>query len=267
MAITGGDLDLRHAMAQVDLKAMTASVAAHAAVLAAFAMTWSEAVLVEGGTRSAMVSIDLAMREGARGPQAQTVRDPEEHREKPMTPPTETPSHDAIAEPQAHPRQQPTPAPPAPQTGGGGEGRIGQGTAAATTRPLPTARLIPAQMMVAPPAAPQPRGHEGAAEPQGTGGSGGGRTDRAGNAAVSNFKGRIYQHLLRHRRTNTIGSGEVIVAFTIEADGTARAISVARGSGSSRFDREALALVRRASPFPRPPDGAAHSFTFAITGQ
>ena len=267
MAIIGGNLDLRHAMAQVDLKAMTASVAAHAAVLAAFAMTWSEAVLVEGGTRSALVSIDLAMREGGPGPQAQKAQDAEELREKSTRPPTETPTHKAIAEPQARTDPQPTLPPPTPRAGGGGEGRIGKGTAAATTRPLPTARLIPAQMVVAPPAAPQPRGHEGAAAPQGTGGSGGGRTDMAGNSAVSNFKGRIYQHLLRHRRTNTIGSGEVLVAFTIEADGTAGAISVARGSGSSRFDREALALVRRASPFPRPPDGAAHSFTFAITGQ
>lgn len=267
MVFPRGSRDFGHPMAQVDLKAMTASIAAHAAVFAALAMTWNEAVLVEGGTRSALVSIDLAMREGGPGPKTQAVAEAEQARQQPETPPTEAPSHTVMAEPQARPSPQPTPSPPAAQAGGGGEGRLGQGTAATTTQPLPTARLIPVRAVVTPVAAPQPRGHEGAAEAQGTGGSGGGRTDQDGNSATGNFKGRIYQHLLRHRRTNTIGSGEVLVAFTIEPDGAARAISIARGSGSSRFDREALALVRRASPFPRPPDGAAHSFTFAITGQ
>ncbi|MEE4453292.1 TonB family protein [Novosphingobium resinovorum] len=255
---------------RVDLNAMAASIGAHALVAALLAMTWTEATLVEGGTRASLVSIDLSMREGGPGPRPQPSATPERPQERASAKPVEAPSQVAMAEPQARPSPQPVPS-PAAQAGGGGAGRTGDGTAASTTRAMPVARLIPAQAVVAPAAAsgPQSRMAENAAETpaRGSGGSGGGRTDQAGNSAVGNFNGRVYQHLQRYRRGNTIGAGAVLVGFTVEPNGAARAIHVARGSGSSRFDAEALQLVRRAAPFPRPPDGAAHSFTFEITGQ
>ncbi|MGF7153555.1 energy transducer TonB family protein [Novosphingobium gossypii] len=265
MVFPWGSRDFGHPMAQVDLKAMIASIAAHAAVFAALAMTWEEATLIEGGTRAALVSIDLASREGGPGPNNAPATEPQAIQQQPVAQPVGA----TITEPQARSSSLSETTPPAAKSGGGGEGRSGQGTAAATIDAQPLPRLVPVRAMLVPVAAPGPqsRVEDSAAGEQGAGGRGGGRTDQAGNAAIGNFKGRIYQHLLRHRHSNTIGSGEVLVAFTIEPDGTARAISVARGSGSSRFDREALALVRRASPFPRPPDGVAHSFTFAITGQ
>ncbi|EJL32984.1 energy transducer TonB, partial [Novosphingobium sp. AP12] len=111
------------------------------------------------------------------------------------------------------------------------------------------------------------QGQDRSTDQRGTGGAGGGRSGLDGNSAVSNYKGRVYQHLLRYRQTNTIGSGKVLVAFIVEPDGSARNISVTRSSGSSRFDREAVQLVRRAVPLPSPPDGVSHSFTFEISGQ
>lgn len=255
--------------ARIDLNAMAASVTAHAVVAALLIFTWGETVLVEGGTRSRLVSIDLSMREGGPGPKMQPVAEAEQPQA--VTPPEEVPSQAIVAEPKAAAKPLPQ---PAAQAGGGGQGRTGEGTAATTTRQLPVAKLIPAAALVTPIAAapgPQARpaaaGAESAAEAQGKGGSGGGNTDQAGNSAVSNFSGRVYQHLKRYQRGNTIGAGEVLIAFTVEANGAARGVRVARTSGSSRFDHEAMALVRRASPFPRPPDGEVHSFTFEITGQ
>jgi len=253
--------------ARIDLNAMAASVTAHALVAALLVFTWGEAVLVEGGTRSRLVSIDLSMREGGPGPKMQPLAEAQQPLERAVTPPAEVPSQAVVAE--ARPAAQPLPQ-PAAQAGGGGQGRMGEGTAATTTRQLPVAKLIPAAAFVTPAATapgPQARAGESAAEAQGKGGSGGGNTDQAGNSAVSNFSGRVYQHLKRYQRGNTIGAGEAVIAFTVEPGGAARAIRVARTSGSSRFDHEAMALVRRASPFPRPPDGEAHSFTFEITGQ
>ncbi|PNU06655.1 energy transducer TonB family protein [Novosphingobium guangzhouense] len=252
--------------ARIDLNAMAASVTAHAVVAALLVFTWGETVLVEGGTRSTLVSIDLSTREGGPGPKAPSPAEAERPQERAVTPPDEVPSQAVVTEPR--PAVQPLPAPAAP-AGGGGQGRTGDGTAATTTRQLPVAKLIPVATLVTPISAPGPqtRAAEGVAEARGRGGSGGGSTDQAGNSAVSNFKGRIYQHLQRHRRGNTIGAGAALIGFTIEPDGSARTIQVARTSGSSRFDHEAMALVRRASPFPRPPDGTAHSFTFEITGQ
>lgn len=255
--------------ARIDLNAMAASVTAHAVVAALLIFTWGETVLVEGGTRSRLVSIDLSMREGGPGPKMQPLAEAEQPLA--VTPPEEVPSQAIVAEPKAAAKPQSQPAPqPAAQAGGGGQGRTGEGTAAMTTRQMPVAKLIPAAALVTPVAAapgPQARAVESAAGAQGKGGSGGGNTDQAGNSAVSNFSGRVYQHLKRYQRGNTIGAGEVLIAFIVEANGAARGVRVARTSGSSRFDHEAMALVRRASPFPRPPDGEAHSFTFEITGQ
>jgi periplasmic protein TonB len=38
-------------------------------------------------------------------------------------------------------------------------------------------------------------------------------------------------------------------------------VSLVRSSGFSSLDQEAQAMVRRASPFPAPPDGRSVSFT------
>lgn len=251
-------------LSRIDLNALAASVTAHALVAALLALTWGEAVLVEGGARPALVSIDLSTREGGPGPKAPPSAQPEQPRARP-TPLPPAPSPAVVAEPR--PAAQPLPPPVTPAGGNNGPGRVGEGTAMTTTPQAPAAKAPPSPARPAPATDPQPRAPEGPAGPQGSGGSGGGRSAQAGNSATGNFKGRIYQHLLRHRRTNTIGSGAVLVGFTIAPDGSAHTIFVARPSGSVRFDREALALVRRAAPFPRPPDGAAHSFTFEITGQ
>lgn len=261
----------------VDLGGMTASVAAHALVLGLLAISWSDEVLVEGGTRAALVTIDLAAPEGGPGAKLQSI---DLHDDTPPiptpTPPKPTIPTPAITVQKTLAAPEPAPLPPllAQAAGGGGDGRSGQGTGAAPTHQDGTAKVIPVRATTSHPpliaASLQPRtatGSQAEADARGTGGSGGGRSDQAGNSAVSNFKGRVYQHLLRYRRTNTIGSGKVLVGFTIEPDGDAQGIFVARTSGVSRFDHEALQLVRRSAPFPRPPDGEAHSFTFEIAGQ
>ena len=50
-------------------------------------------------------------------------------------------------------------------------------------------------------------------------------------------------------------TGSVLVAFSIASDGAVVDCRVMHGSGSPRLDAAALALVRRAAPFPRPPAG------------
>jgi protein TonB len=41
-------------------------------------------------------------------------------------------------------------------------------------------------------------------------------------------------------------------------------VAVVQSSGHSTLDQEAQAMVRRASPFPPPPDRAAKSFTIPV---
>jgi TonB family protein len=249
---------------------MTASVAAHAAVVALLVMTWKEDIKVEGGTRSALVAINLSGQEGGPGPKAM---DPLMANDPASTPPP-APAQTGTIPVQPQPRSLPEAvSPSAPQkealqadNAGGGQGRIGPGNAAATTQSVPAATPVPVPVraMTAPApsialavaAVPPSRG-SGRPEPaggiNGTGGAGGGRTGMAGNAATSNYKGKLYQHLTRYKQVNVVGAGTVVIALTVEPGGTARDIVVARSSGSIRFDREALQLVRRAVPLPPPP--------------
>ncbi len=47
--------------------------------------------------------------------------------------------------------------------------------------------------------------------------------------------------------------GRVVVAFTIQSDGTARDLKITESSGHELLNRTALDAVRRAAPFPKPP--------------
>lgn len=47
--------------------------------------------------------------------------------------------------------------------------------------------------------------------------------------------------------------GKVVVAFRLLSDGSVRDVRVVRGSGHTALDQGAVAAVRNASPFPRPP--------------
>jgi protein TonB len=56
--------------------------------------------------------------------------------------------------------------------------------------------------------------------------------------------------LHRARPAGTGETGRVVVRFVIQRSGAATAIALAHPSGVSAIDQAALAMVRRASPFP-----------------
>ena len=86
----------------------------------------------------------------------------------------------------------------------------------------------------------------------------------AGNAAASNYPGKIYAKIARTRQKNAGGRGIAHVSFSITSCGQAARVSVARSSGNARIDRAALAHVKRAAPFPKPPAGARTRFVIPI---
>ncbi|GGN60678.1 hypothetical protein GCM10011349_42550 [Novosphingobium indicum] len=92
------------------------------------------------------------------------------------------------------------------------------------------------------------------------------RSSAAGNGVAAKYAAAVRRHLMRHRRHNTVGAGSAYVHFTVQANGHCRNVEIARSSGSSQFDRAAIQMVRRAVPFPRPPEGLSRSFNFEITG-
>lgn len=98
--------------------------------------------------------------------------------------------------------------------------------------------------------------------------SGGSR--EAGNAAVSNYPGKVVSKLRRSLRYPSAARrdrlrGEVHIAFTVSGGGGVSGARVVRSSGSPVLDQAALETVHRAAPFPPIPDGRANwSFTVPL---
>ena len=79
---------------------------------------------------------------------------------------------------------------------------------------------------------------------------------------VRDWAARVSAYLARNKRypadalARGIG-GTASIAFTVDADGRVTSVRVARSSGNASLDRESQDLVRRAAPFPPPPQGKA----------
>lgn len=92
--------------------------------------------------------------------------------------------------------------------------------------------------------------------------SGKGRSREAGSgaAANSNYKGKVRAKIARSTqmpsKAKRLGiSGRAQVQFVITSSGAAQNIVVASSAGNPMLDEAAVSAVRRASPFPRMPDG------------
>jgi protein TonB len=97
----------------------------------------------------------------------------------------------------------------------------------------------------------------------------GGKASSAGNAAASNYPGKVAAKLRRAVRSVARLGGrarnDVLVSFTVDAGGGLGGLRVARSSGSRELDRTALAVVRRAAPFPPiPPESGRRNWSFTL---
>ena len=90
------------------------------------------------------------------------------------------------------------------------------------------------------------------------------QSSNAGNGAVSNYPGKVYARIARTRRKNAGGTGTARVSFSISSGGGLASVRLAKSSGNSRVDNAAVAHVKRAAPFPKPPAGAQRSFVIPI---
>ncbi len=135
------------------------------------------------------------------------------------------------------------------------------------TRPRAVAHVEPARA--------SPRGNQaevnaragqvdGSAPSQGRRSTGTPATTRTGNAAASTYPGLVMQRIQRVRQPSIRAQGAAVVAFRIAANGGVGAVSIAQSSGSPRLDRAAMDVIRRAAPFPQPPQGAKTAFSIQI---
>ena len=81
----------------------------------------------------------------------------------------------------------------------------------------------------------------------------------ASAAVVRNWESQLVAHIERFKRypleaRERSEQGVVRVAFAIDRDGWVRSSRIVQSSGHSDLDQEALSMLTRAQPVPRPPD-------------
>jgi len=91
----------------------------------------------------------------------------------------------------------------------------------------------------------------------------------ARGAARAEWSSLIVAHLNRNKNypsgaRSRHEEGTVLLSFTLDRNGHLLSGRIARSSGFSELDSEAMAMLRRAQPFPRPPSELAGS-TFPFT--
>jgi periplasmic protein TonB len=106
----------------------------------------------------------------------------------------------------------------------------------------------------------QADGVQGAAATASTGKKG--KVSQAsGNAAESNYMGKVRSRVQRYFRypRSTDSSGTVTVSFVVSSGGSVSSLRILRGSGSPVLDEAALNAVRKAEPFAKFPDSVNRS--------
>ena len=86
----------------------------------------------------------------------------------------------------------------------------------------------------------------------------------------TNYRGLVAAHLARFKQfpadaRSRGDTGSAMVAFSLSGSGGVTSVRLVRGTGVGSLDQEATAMVRRASPFPAPPDGRSVSFTVPVS--
>ena len=132
------------------------------------------------------------------------------------------------------------------------------------SKPVPLSRPVPREVEARPQTPVETSASTGENEKsapntsRGSGPSGGGR---------GGYLADLRRHLDRHRRSlpGVLASARAEVAFTVDADGGVSALRLQTSSGIAALDQEALDLLRRAAPLPKPPEGRARELVVPVS--
>ncbi|SMX30864.1 cell envelope integrity protein TolA [Octadecabacter ascidiaceicola] len=89
----------------------------------------------------------------------------------------------------------------------------------------------------------------------------------AARQAAANYGNVVMRAISRTRRERTRSRGIAVVSFRVGSSGQLASIGIAQSSGDASLDQVAVNHVRRAAPFPAPPQGAQTSFSIQFQGQ
>ena len=83
------------------------------------------------------------------------------------------------------------------------------------------------------------------------------------SAGAGSYSSAVRSAIGRNKAA-TAGRGSATVTFAIGPSGGLRGAKISKSSGNPTLDQAALASVRRAGPFPRPPAGAKSTYSIQI---
>lgn len=83
-----------------------------------------------------------------------------------------------------------------------------------------------------------------------------------GNAAVDNYNGALMRHMRKARKFDTNARRSSKISITIDANGHVIEVRVLRASGDKTWDRRVVKELKRIAPYPAPPSGETHSWSF-----
>lgn len=89
----------------------------------------------------------------------------------------------------------------------------------------------------------------------------------AGGREAARYGDLVMRQIAKQRRAKAPDRGVVTVGFEVGADGGLRRVAIVTSSGSVALDQVAVDHIRRAAPFPPPPQGAATRFAFEFVGK
>ncbi len=91
-------------------------------------------------------------------------------------------------------------------------------------------------------------------------------SQQAGNAAMSNYAGKVRSKVTRRfKKPRGADNGVGWIRFTILADGSVTGVGMSRSVGSAEVDSALVNAVHRAAPFPKLPDGRSRwEFTMQL---
>jgi protein TonB len=105
----------------------------------------------------------------------------------------------------------------------------------------------------------QDEGQEGAASERSAAAPSSAARD-GGDARASTYPGLVMRQLSRTPRPEAGRRGAAVVGFEVGSGGELRRAVILRSSGHEAIDRAAVEHLRRAAPFPAPPQGADRRF-------
>lgn len=88
------------------------------------------------------------------------------------------------------------------------------------------------------------------------------KAKKAGGTDAASYAKTVMKKIARLKRKAAPAKGKATVGFEIAGDGSLKRVVVLASSGSAPLDQIAQDHIRRAAPFPAPPEGAGRRFSF-----